>query len=487
SLDAAAMTAAYEEPGVNVNSGEFSGHPNETVKGMIANFVECQGIGKKTINYRLRDWGVSRQRYWGTPIPMIYCDSCGVVPVPEKDLPVMLPTDVAFTGKGASPLTTSESFQKVSCPKCGKDARRETDTMDTFVDSSWYFLRYCDPHADKAPFDPKTAGYWMAVDQYIGGIEHAVLHLLYSRFFTKAIRDLGLTSVDEPFTNLLTQGMVCQETLKCPEHGWLLPDEVADDRCTKCGTAVERGRIEKMSKSKKNVVDPDHLIKNYGADTVRLFSLFAAPPENDLAWSEQGVEGSYRFLSRVWRMVKDRENEIAGVPAVTSSDDLAPEAKALRRQAHQTIKKVTEDIEGRFRFNTAISAIMELVNAIYQFKAEGDAARAVLREAVEAVIVLISPFAPHMAEELREVLGYKTALAETSWPSYDAKVAQADEVVVVIQVNGKLRGQVTLPLGSSEDEAKTAALAVDKVQAAIEGKPLRKVIYVKDKLLNMVV
>ncbi|MEK7850782.1 MAG: leucine--tRNA ligase, partial [Deltaproteobacteria bacterium] len=308
------MTEAYVGEGLIVNSGDFNGLPNNDANLKIADYLEFKGIGKKTINFRLRDWGISRQRYWGTPIPIIYCDKCGVVPVPEKDLPVELPRDVKFTGEGGSPLKDIESFLNVNCPQCDGSARRDTDTMDTFVESSWYFARYTSPKYDQEPFDKDAASYWLPVDQYIGGVEHAILHLLYSRFFTKVLRDLGYLNIDEPFKNLLTQGMVCKETVKCPEHGWLFPEEVdiSGNRCHHCGTKVDWGRVEKMSKSKKNVIDPDHLINQYGADTARLFSLFAAPPERDLEWSEQGVEGAYRFLNRVWKMVfvyKKRSSE----------------------------------------------------------------------------------------------------------------------------------------------------------------------------------
>ncbi|RME63395.1 MAG: leucine--tRNA ligase, partial [Nitrospirae bacterium] len=330
----------------------------------IGRWAEQQGIGKRTVNYRLRDWGISRQRYWGTPIPMIYCDKCGILPVPEKDLPVLLPEDVKLTGTGLSPLGSSEEFVKTTCPKCGGPARRETDTMDTFVDSSWYFLRYCTPRDGKV-LDPEALRFWMPVDQYIGGVEHAVLHLLYSRFFTRALRDLGLVKVSEPFKRLLTQGMVCKETLKCPEHGWLFPEEVREGKCIKCGKEVIRGRTEKMSKSKKNVVDPEYLIKKYGADTSRLFILFAAPPEKDLEWSDQGIEGCHRFLHRLWNYVHSRREEL--LKAKERPLKITTEGEGLYRKLHQSIKKITEDIRDRYQFNTAVASMMELFNELSSF------------------------------------------------------------------------------------------------------------------------
>jgi len=355
---------------VMVDSGAFSELPNTEGKEKIAAHADSCGWGKKKVRYRLRDWGVSRQRYWGTPIPIIYCDRCGTVAVPEAQLPVALPKDVPFTGKGGSPLRESRLFSQVACPNCGGVARRDTDTMDTFVDSSWYFLRYTSARFQALPFDPEKARYWMAVDQYIGGVEHAVLHLLYARFFTKALRDLGLADVGEPFTNLLTQGMVSKETYHCEEHGWLFPGDLIGSekegwRCAECRRPVIIGRVEKMSKSKRNIIDPEDLITRYGADTARLFTLFAAPPEKDLEWSDQGVEGAYRFLSRLWRLVfQQRELWATSAASNNGAGELSPELRDLRRTIHRTIKKVSDDIEGRFHFNTAIAAIMELVNAL---------------------------------------------------------------------------------------------------------------------------
>ncbi|MCM2357707.1 MAG: leucine--tRNA ligase, partial [Geobacteraceae bacterium] len=456
SLDPAAMTAAYTAEGTMANSGRFDGLKSSAAKEKIADFLEKEGIGKKTVNFRLRDWGVSRQRYWGNPIPVIYCDLCGVVPVPEKDLPVVLPMDVTFTGEGGNPLATVEEFVNVTCPQCGELARRETDTMDTFVESSWYFLRYCCPDFTAGPLDREKAEYWMPVDQYIGGIEHAVLHLLYARFFTKVLRDLGYCAIDEPFANLLTQGMVIKDGAK-------------------------------MSKSKGNVVDPNALIDKYGADTARLFSLFAAPPEKDLDWSDQGVDGSYRFLNRVWKLVCESLpflSHAGSIDAVSSGE----EGRALRRAVHKTIRKVTEDIEDRFHFNTAIAAIMEMVNAIQAFEPKSDPANApVLKEALESLVLLLVPFVPHVACELWEVLGHGEGVEQAGWPSFDPAVAADEELLVVVQVNGKLRGKLTVPASAGEAEVKEAALADLRVRPFIDGKTVKKVICVPGKLVNIVV
>jgi len=454
-LIAGTMKQAYVEDGVMANSGTFDGLTNTAAKEKIADSIEQRKLGKRTVNWRLRDWGVSRQRYWGTPIPIIYCDKCGTVPVPEKDLPIRLPVDVELTGKGRSPLTESKSFRETTCPKCGGNAWRETDTMDTFVDSSWYFLRYCSPKEAKAPFDKKAAGYWMSVDQYIGGIEHAVLHLLYARFFTKVIRDLGLFDGDEPFKNLLTQGMVIKDGAK-------------------------------MSKSKGNVVDPDFILTKYGADTARLFSLFAAPPERDLDWSDQGVDGAYRFLHRVWTIVY-RHSE-----AVKNVKPAGAEARGdkLFRKTHLTIKKVTEDIEREFHFNTAISALMEMVNEMYDYTSNGsgpDKQGPVLRSAMDALMLLIAPFAPHFAEELWESLGNKESIANAPWPKYDPEAIVASELTVVVQVNGKVRSKLTLPAGASDKDIEAAALADPKVKEFTNGKTPKKVIVVQGKLVNVVV
>ena len=520
-LDEAHLDAAYEEQdaaGTLVNSDKFSGLTVSEAKAQLAGFVETQGWGKRTINYRLRDWGVSRQRYWGTPIPMIYCDACGVVPVPESDLPVELPMDVPFTGKGTSPLARATSWLTVDCPTCRRPGRRETDTMDTFVDSSWYFLRYCSPTDGHKAIEPKAADYWMPVDQYIGGIEHAVLHLLYARFFTKVVRDLGLTKEDEPFASLLTQGMVCKETYKCPIHGWQLPGELLGSekdgwRCAQCQaegrqTAVERGRVEKMSKSKKNVVDPEHLIVTYGADTARLFSLFAAPPDKDLEWSDSGVEGCARFVGRVWRLMLEMKTRGCDVRGTTYQDasnvesqtshvaprtsEVSGRALELRRLTHRTIKKVTDDIEREFQFNTAIAALMEFVNGLYKFTAESGTERGpgetgALQEAAEALVLLLSPFAPHLGEELWAGLGHSSRVAVQAWPRYEAALTLSERLTIPIQVNGKLRSKVEVPADAAEAQVVGTARQDAKVQEWLQGKEPRKIIYVEKKLLNFVV
>ncbi|MBI5886943.1 MAG: leucine--tRNA ligase [Deltaproteobacteria bacterium] len=485
-LDVTTMTEAYVDDGVMVNSDRFSGMKNTTAKAAITELLEERGIGKETVNYKLRDWGISRQRYWGCPIPVIYCKECGTVPVPYNELPVVLPEDIKLTGTGQSPLAEAAGFVNAKCPKCGKSARRETDTMDTFVDSSWYFLRYCSPDSKTLPFRSEDADRWMPVDQYIGGIEHAVMHLLYARFFTKALRDLGLHSFDEPFTNLLTQGMVCKETRKCPEHGFLYPEEVKDGKCGICGAPTPAGPVEKMSKSKKNVIDPDGIIKTYGADTTRLFSLFAAPPEKDLDWSEDGVEGSYRFINRVWRLVMENSDILKDIAPYSSAGGLALEGASLEihRFTHKTIKRVTQDIEERFHFNTAISAIMELVNALYQYDAK-DAA--VFREAVNAVVLLLAPFAPHVSEELWHRLGNTTPVYRTPWPQADEAALVKDSALVVIQINGKVRSKITVPIDATEEAVKQAVLADAKVIEWTNGKTLRKFVYVPNKIVNMVV
>lgn len=506
-------TEAYEDEGILVNSSQFSGLKSKDAKKAISQYIEEKGFGKITINYKLRDWGISRQRYWGTPIPIIYCDRCGVVPMPERDLPVILPENVKFTGVGGSPLLELEEFVNVKCPKCGGNARRETDTMDTFVDSSWYFIAYClknraiEQQRDSQKSRKKndlfdfsssliahhdTVDYWMPVDQYIGGIEHAVLHLLYSRFFTKAMRDIGILSVSEPFKNLLTQGMVCKETWRCPEHEWLFPEEVKEGRCIHCGMDVVKGRIEKMSKSKKNVVDPDALIKKYGADTMRLFSLFAAPPERDLEWSDKGVEGAYRFLNKVWGIVYKNRN--ASCVKRNELKEIIPDtlritdySSRLLRKTHQTIKRVTEDIEKDYHFNTAIAALMELVNDISSFAPETDEDMTIAGIAIKNTLLMLAPFAPHFAEELWEAIEEKNSIFEQPWPIWDEELAKEEEIELVVQVNGKLKTKILVPAGLSDDEAKNRALEDSKIRQMLDGKQIKKVIVVKGKLVNIVV
>jgi leucyl-tRNA synthetase len=497
------LEAAYEAEGTMVHSGAFSGMDSREGKLAVCQFLEEQGIGKQSVNYRIRDWLISRQRYWGTPIPVIYCDACGIVPVPESDLPVILPQDVAITMSGGSPLARVETFVRVTCPTCRRPARRETDTMDTFVDSSWYFLRFASPQETSRPLDPAKVQYWLPVDQYIGGIEHAVLHLLYARFFTKVCRDLGLTRVGEPFTNLLTQGMVCKESYRCPEHGYRLPGEVdKQGRCTECQRPVEVGRTEKMSKSKRNVVDPDDLLERYGADTIRLFSLFAAPPEKDLEWSDEGVQGSFRFLSRIWRLVEDHAARVASAQGLTWGEGMqSEEVRALRRATHQTIGRVTRDIEDAFHFNTALSALMELQNALTRFQEDlppvassaPDPAPTVrdralaFAEGVSALVTMLAPFAPHLAEELWEMLGHRQSIFRQPWPVADEMLAQAETVEVVVQVNGKVRSRQHVPRGMAEDRLRELALADPRTQTWTAGKAVRKIVVIPDKLVNIVV
>jgi leucyl-tRNA synthetase len=490
-LDASTMTEAFVDEGTMVNSGPFTGLGSAEGRERVAEFLEKQLLGNKTINFRIKDWGISRQRYWGTPIPMIHCPGCGIVPVPYEGLPVVLPLELQFEYGARSPLAAAPSFYEVTCPRCQQPARRETDTMDTFVDSSWYFERYTSPHATDGPFDGHAVDYWMPVDLYIGGIEHAVLHLLYARFWTKVLRDLGLVKYDEPFTRLLTQGMVCMETLWCAQHEWRSPAQVRDGTCVECGRTVTVGRVEKMSKSKHNVVDPDDMIRQYGADTTRLFVLFAAPPERDLDWNDQGVEGCYRFLNRVWRMVRRIVAHTAGLRRDAASLATASGAAlALRRKTHQTIRKVTEDIHERFHFNTAVAAIMELLNLLYQCAVEevrDEPSQQALREAAEATALLLSPFTPHIAEELWQQLGHADSILRQPWPSYDPELTQEDEVTVVIQVNGRVRSRLTAPAAMAEDDLREAALRHERIQEWIAGKSIRKVIVVPQKLVNIVV
>jgi len=442
----------YLERGVLVNSGEYDGMDFDTAFNAIADFFENQKRGKRTINFRLRDWGVSRQRYWGTPIPIIYCDDCEAVPVPEDQLPVVLPEDVEFTGHG-SPLKDIPEFINAPCPKCGKDARRETDTFDTFVESSWYFARYACPDNDTVMLDERAA-YWTPVDQYTGGVEHAILHLLYSRFFQRVMRDEGLTDISEPFTNLLTQGMVLKDGAK-------------------------------MSKNKGNTVDPQELIGKYGADTVRLFMMFAAPPEQALEWSDDGVQGSYRFLKRFWTAVQEHADSGTGDKIDVAA--LSAEQKDLRRKTHQTIAKISDDIGRRYTFNTAVAASMELLNAINKFDDATDSGRAVEREALEAVVLMLSPMVPHICHELWSVLGHQTALIDVPWPEVDEQALVTDLVEVVLQVNGKLRARISVAAGADNDSVAALALADPNVQKFVGEKEIRKTIVVPGRLVNIVV
>ena len=442
-----------DEDNKMINSEEFNGMDASKAFDGIVEKLAKENRGKKTVNYRLRDWLLSRQRYWGCPIPVVYCDDCGIVPVDKKDLPVLLPTDVEFTGKGESPLTTSKEFATTACPCCGKEARREVDTMDTFVDSSWYFLRYIDPKNTEEPFSKEMVNKWMPVDQYIGGVEHAIMHLLYSRFFVKAFKSMGMLDFDEPFKNLLTQGMVLMDG-------------------------------SKMSKSKGNTVSPIEIINKYGADTARLFVLFAAPPERDLDWSEQGVEGCFRFLNRVYRLV-DELAEVAKsnaeVKAVTKED------KAMRLVIHSTLKKVTADLSEKFGFNTAIAALMELINEMYKYKELDTRNDGIIREGIETIVTILAPFTPHVGEELWTMIGKEGSVFNISWPSYDESALVQDEVEVIVQVNGKLRAKVSMDANISREDMEKVAMEDAKVQAAIEGKNVVKVIAVPKKLVNIVV
>jgi leucyl-tRNA synthetase len=494
-LDGETMTEAFVGKGVMINSGQFDKMDTQTALDKIADYLEQNNLGKRSISFRLRDWGISRQRYWGAPIPMIHCDECGIVPVPEEDLPVVLPEQVDMLEGGKSPLPELDEFVRVSCPQCGReDARRETDTMDTFVESSWYFERYCSPRCDTHIFNTAAVDYWMPVDQYIGGVEHAILHLLYSRYYTRVLNDQGLVKFKEPFTNLLTQGMVCKETMSCPDHGFLLPDEVENAKagrlCKTCSKPVTVGRVEKMSKSKKNVIDPNVLLDKYGADTTRFFCLFAAPPERDLEWSEQGVEGGFRFLNRVWRLatiVLENIKEIQ--PFNGNPNDLEDGPRELYRKTHQTIQRVTKDIEDRFHFNTAISAMMELFNAMSSFDLQKkyDHQYPVLRFALESLTLLLSPIVPHFAEELWAALGHRSSVLLASWPQYQMEALEEDELLIVVQVNGKLRSRFSVATDTDENAIKEKALSDKRVLKFIGDKSIRKVIVVKNKLVNIVV
>jgi len=496
-LDAGTMTQAYTDPGRMVNSGPFNGMASTDALEAIARHLETEGLGKKAISFRLRDWGISRQRYWGAPIPMIHCPACGIVPVPETDLPILLPEDADLLEGGGSPLPELERFVVADCPQCGrKDARRETDTMDTFVESSWYFERYCSPKYDRGMFRRESVDYWMPVDQYIGGVEHAILHLLYSRYFTRVLCDMNLVAYKEPFTRLLTQGMVCKETVSCPKHGFLFPEEVdgsgAERYCKKCDPSqrVEIGRIEKMSKSKKNVIDPNLLLDKYGADVTRLFCLFAAPPERDLEWSEQGVEGASRFINRVWRLARDWMPIIGGTSAYTGSPDkLDGSIRTICKRVHETIRKVTNDIEDRFHFNTAIAAVMELVNTLYGVEPgeKSPETEQVMRFAMESITLLLSPILPHLAEELWSALGYTESILLAPWPAFRQDALKKDDLVIVIQVNGKLRSRFHAEPDVDDATLKQMALSDERVQKFIENRPLKKIIVVKKKLVNIVV
>lgn len=455
---AVGTVAPFIDCGISINSGEFSGLPTEQAKEKMAAFAESKGFGKKEIIFRLKDWGISRQRYWGTPIPVVYCAKDGMVPVPDKDLPVVLPPNPNLTGQGDSPLATTPEFANTTCPKCGGPARRETDTMDTFVDSSWYFYRYCDPHNSNAPYDSAKVKYWFPIDQYIGGITHAILHLLYSRFWCKVMRDLGLIDHDEPIARLFTQGMVL-----------------------KGGTA--------MSKSKGNVVGAHEMADNYGADTGRLYTLFAAPPEKDLEWSEESIDGTWRFLNRVYRLVERHAGPLGGAKAAEPVGSGATEKeKRLLRKAHQTLHRVTTDLETRWHFNSAIARIMELTNEIYACEPLEEGVRlAVQKEVLELLTLMLAPMTPHIAEEMWEMLGHAEGLSAAAWPDANVELAKEDEIELPVQVNGRLRGKLKVPAGIAQDELVARAKAEPGVVQQIDGKRILRVVHVPDKLLNFVI
>lgn len=453
-IDLNNLKAACAAEGTLINSGQFNGMNNRKAIDKFIEVVEKEGIGKKTVNYRLRDWLISRQRYWGTPIPMIYCEECGWVPEKEENLPVLLPTDVEFTGKGESPLATSKTFRDTVCPVCGRPAKRELDTMDTFLDSSWYFLRYCDPKNTEAPFDPKKAEYWMDVDQYIGGVEHAILHLMYSRFFQMAFYDMGLVKQEEPFKNLLTQGMVNKDG-------------------------------KKMSKSLGNVVSPEDIIRKYGADTARLFILFAAPPDRELDWSDAGVEGSYKFLNRVYRLVYEIKAKYPVFP--DAFEVKTEEDKSLNYMLNAAIKKVSEDVGGRFSFNTAISSIMELVNEMYRYKESKDVNAGLLGKATKELILILSPFVPHICEEMWQHIGQEQSVSTMRWPEFDESALVKDTVEIVVQINGKVKEKLMVDSNATKEELEKIAMENEKIQGLIQGKSVVKVIAVPSRLINIVV
>jgi len=525
------MTAAYVDEGIMINSGPYNGMKSGEFRALIAEKLKEQGEGGPTVNYKLRDWLISRQRYWGAPIPVIYCDKCGMMPVPEKDLPVELPLDVAFDPNiTGNPLASAEKWVRTKCPKCKGPAKRETDTMDTFVESSWYFDRFACASCDRGMVESKAVDYWLPVDQYIGGIEHAVLHLLYARFYTKVLRDFGLLKFGEPFTRLLTQGMVIKESFSCPGHGplkdeqitrdnkcsicgapvgervlqegkpavrvckghgYFYPEEVKDLKCPVCGLAIETGRKEKMSKSKKNIIDPQELVDKYGADTVRLFCLFAAPPDKEMDWSDEGVLGAFRFLNRVWALVHKHQDRLKQVGSSQNYDFLAGEKDEaeLWRKINRVIRDATERLD-RFIFNTAISALMELYNELSGFDPEkGETARrcALLKRGIESLLKMLNPFTPHLGEELWAELGNQELLARASWPKAEESALASKKFLLVVQVNGKVRARLEADCSATESAVRDLALSHPNVQLHVRGKSLKKVIYVPEKLLNLVV
>ncbi|MAU61189.1 MAG: leucine--tRNA ligase [Parvibaculum sp.] len=481
---------AFTGDGVAVNSEFLNGLDVTAAKRAAIEKLEAMGLGEGTVNYRLRDWGISRQRYWGCPIPVIHCEACGTLPVPRDQLPVVLPDDVTFDQPG-NPLDRHPTWKHVDCPKCGKPARRETDTFDTFVDSSWYFARFTAPNA-ATPTDKAVADHWLPVDQYIGGIEHAILHLLYSRFFTRAMHRTGHLSLDEPFTGLFTQGMVNHETYRDAEGRWVPPAEVVIEtvdgkriaKHIETGAPIRIGSVEKMSKSKKNTVDPEDIIAKYGADTARWFMLSDSPPERDVQWSDQGAEGAWRFTQRLWRMVSAASETMAPKGAPMPAD-FGEEALALRRMAHQTLAAATEDFDN-LRFNRAVARVYELANAVTGFAPAGDASKWAMREALELLVQIVGPMMPHLAEECWEALGHETPLTATEWPVADKALLVEDSITIAVQVNGKRRDELTIARDADKETVERAALALEKVEKAIDGKPVRKVIVVPGKIVNIV-
>ncbi len=488
--DATSLKQAYTEPGILINSGPFDGLPSSDGKQAIVKYAEEQGFGKARVQYRLRDWLISRQRYWGAPIPVIHCPQCGIVTVPEKDLPVLLPENVEFTGRGGSPLAKLESWVNVACPTCGTQAKRETDTMDTFIDSSWYFLRFTDAQNEQQIFDSAKTNDWMSVDQYVGGIEHAILHLLYSRFFTKVLRDRGLLNFDEPFERLLTQGMVQGLTYlnanKSGKDRWIpsyLVKDPSDPRDPQTGEPLQR-LYATMSKSKGNGVAPEEVISKYGVDTARMFILFKAPPEKDLEWDEADVEGQFRFLNRVWRLVTDFAQTSSNPVETLHATSLHKPEKELRRAIHTAIKEVTEDVEGEYQFNTAISELMKLSNALADSSSKNSP---IYAEGIRTLVVLLAPFAPHISEELWHLLGHTDSVHTQAWLKFDESALQTDEITLVIQVNGKKRGDLQVPAQADKAELEKYARESEVAKRNLEGKEIKKVIVVPGKLVNFVV
>ena len=483
--DAAIGDTAYVDDGIVFNSDFLNGLSVAEAKRAVGERLEQLGRGERTIAYRLRDWGVSRQRYWGCPIPIIHCKHCGVVPVPTTDLPVELPNDVSFDRPG-NPLDRHPTWKHVKCPSCGGPAERETDTFDTFFESSWYFLRFCSARAPVA-FDRKAAEYWMPVDQYIGGVEHAVLHLLYSRFFTRALKQCGYIDLDEPFAGLFTQGMVCHQTYQTADGEWLFPEEVTPTDSgfvDAAGGPVLTGRLEKMSKSKKNVVGLDAIVDTYGADTARLYLLSDSPPERDLEWTDAGIEGTWRYVNRLWRLVSEPDAPLPP-PGTAAPSKLSPALDGLRRLIHKTIAAVTDDLD-KFRFNRAVARVRELTNALEDLPASEPGAGAVLREGLETAVRLIGPMMPHLAEEMWQALGHAELIADTAWPTADPELARDEQVTIAVQVNGKLRGTLDLPRDAAAREVEEAALALPQVMKFLEGRVPKKVVVVPNRIVSVV-